>query len=463
MRGWVECARLADWSDRHRRAAPRPHQLRARRAGRRARARDGDLATTPSRPRARASPAPASRSSTPAAMSGPPPVPGGGVGAQRRRRVHRSSPGRRVGLAETPVFLTSTMQVGRVYDAACRLLIERAAADRRRRRRHPGRGRVRRLLAQRRPPHAGAATTTSRRPSRQRGARSAAAALAPAEGAVGAGTGMSLLRLQGRHRVPRRGSLPDGHAVAVLADDELRRAGAARRSPACRWAAALVRRRTCTPPPAGSCIGVVVTDAPVDAAGCARLARADRPRAGPHRVDCATTAAVRSSSAWQRACAPIGGCRPTAAAIVRPRLDPYFEAVVEATEEAVLNATAGGTTTTGVGRQAPSRRPAARSSVGTLVGAAVTGIRRDELDPDVGRRPPGGDALPARPAAAAAVHPRGAALPQGRPDVVLRPEYARLRDELRVRRGRVDVRGTGVGSGRATDEYPEQSSATWPR
>ena len=28
-----------------------------------------------------------------------------------------------MGLAETPVFLTSTMQLGRVYDAACELLI----------------------------------------------------------------------------------------------------------------------------------------------------------------------------------------------------------------------------------------------------------------------------------------------------------------------------------------------------
>src|SRR5215831_11444298 len=28
------------------------------------------------------------------------------------------------GLAETPVFLTSTMQIGRVYDAACELLME---------------------------------------------------------------------------------------------------------------------------------------------------------------------------------------------------------------------------------------------------------------------------------------------------------------------------------------------------
>ena len=27
-------------------------------------------------------------------------------------------------MTETPVFLTSTMQVGRVYDAACRLLMD---------------------------------------------------------------------------------------------------------------------------------------------------------------------------------------------------------------------------------------------------------------------------------------------------------------------------------------------------
>ena len=32
------------------------------------------------------------------------------------------------GLAETPVFLTSTMQVGRVYDAACELLISEQPA-----------------------------------------------------------------------------------------------------------------------------------------------------------------------------------------------------------------------------------------------------------------------------------------------------------------------------------------------
>jgi D-aminopeptidase len=32
------------------------------------------------------------------------------------------------GLAETPIFLTSTMQLGRVYDAACELLVEQEPA-----------------------------------------------------------------------------------------------------------------------------------------------------------------------------------------------------------------------------------------------------------------------------------------------------------------------------------------------
>ncbi len=57
------------------------------------------------------------------------------------------------GLLETPIFLTSTMQVGRVYDAACAAAHGRVAAHRRRRRRHPDGRRVRRLVAQRSPAH----------------------------------------------------------------------------------------------------------------------------------------------------------------------------------------------------------------------------------------------------------------------------------------------------------------------
>ena len=70
------------------------------------------------------------------------------------------------GLVETPVFLTSTMQVGRVYDAACELLMAEDPAIGReaqhmldmaghRRSDHPGGGRVRRQLPQRVAPDAG--------------------------------------------------------------------------------------------------------------------------------------------------------------------------------------------------------------------------------------------------------------------------------------------------------------------
>ena len=58
------------------------------------------------------------------------------------------------GLAETPVFLTSTMQLGRVYDAACELMLGTVRRHLRGRR-DPDRRRVRRLLPLGRTPHAG--------------------------------------------------------------------------------------------------------------------------------------------------------------------------------------------------------------------------------------------------------------------------------------------------------------------
>ena len=60
------------------------------------------------------------------------------------------------GSAETPVYLTSTLQLGRVYDSACRIELEHepVVGDRLH---HPGGRRVRRLVAQRRPPDAGGA------------------------------------------------------------------------------------------------------------------------------------------------------------------------------------------------------------------------------------------------------------------------------------------------------------------
>ena len=58
---------------------------------------------------------------------------------------------------------------------------------------------------------------------------------------------------------------------------------------------------------------------------------------------------VRSSSDWQRVFArPAGSGRPQPPLTGRD-LDPYFEATVDAAEEAVLDALLAATTTTGVG------------------------------------------------------------------------------------------------------------------
>ncbi len=115
------------------------------------------------------------------------------------------------GLAETPVFLTSTMQVGRVYDAACELLIaedEGIGADdviipivaecddsylSESRRMQVTKEDVRRALDE--------ARNTAGRP--------------PAEGAVGAGTGMSCLGFKGGIGTSSR-LTPSGHTVGVL-------------------------------------------------------------------------------------------------------------------------------------------------------------------------------------------------------------------------------------------------------
>lgn len=54
------------------------------------------------------------------------------------------------------------------------------------------------------------------------------------------------------------------------------------------------------------------------------------------------------------------------------------------------------------------------------------------------------------------MHPE--ALPYRKDDLTasFRPEYTRLRDEFSYAVARLDVRGTGSNSGRATDEYPYQ-------
>ena len=244
------------------------------------------------------------------------------------------------GLLETPIYLTSTMQLGRVYDSACRIELERDArvADavvipvvgecddsflndcRRMQVEHED------VVA------AHAAALASR-----------GAGAAPAEGAVGAGTGMSCLGFKGGIGTSSRVT-PAGHTVAVLL---LTNFGERKRLTVDgHHVGRLLPADPDPQKPAGSCIGVVVTDAPVISADCARLAR----RIGLGLARTGSTAHNGSGeiflgvSSTRRAPELTWG---EGAVVSGPALDDLFEAVVDAAEEAVLNSLLMAPTTTG--------------------------------------------------------------------------------------------------------------------
>ncbi len=246
------------------------------------------------------------------------------------------------GLAETPVFLTSTMQVGRVYDAACELLM----------REDPGIGTddvIIPIVAEcddsflsdaRRMQVTAADVAVALEAARAAGAARVRAA--PAEGAVGAGTGMSCLGFKGGIGTSSR-VVPSGHVVGVLV---LSNFGDRQRLtvdgvPVGRLLLPgedAAGGRLAARPPAGSCITVIVTDGPVDSAACSRLAR----RAGLGLARTGSTAHHGSGEIFLALATGLRSPRGEPLAADRPRisgsaLDPFFDAVVEATEEAVLN------------------------------------------------------------------------------------------------------------------------------
>jgi D-aminopeptidase len=250
------------------------------------------------------------------------------------------------GLAETPVFLTSTMQLGRVYDAACELLM---AED-------PGIGDdvIIPVVAEcddsflsdaRRMQVSAADVRTA-----LAAARASAGGPAPAEGAVGSGTGMSCLGYKGGIGTASR-VVPAGHTVGVLVmtnfGDRERLTvdgvpvGRLLAPPGAEQAAGGPAR------PAGSCIVIVVTDAPLEPASCARLAR----RAGLGLARTGSTAHHGSGEIFLAMAtglrAPRGGPPARVAPLAGSGLDPLFDGVVEATEEAVLNSMLAAPTVTG--------------------------------------------------------------------------------------------------------------------
>ena len=247
------------------------------------------------------------------------------------------------GLVESPVFLTSTMQVGRVYDAACELLCDE----------EPAIG-VEDVVI----PVVAECDDSFLSDSRRmqvthddvREALSAARAsvgtvLPPDEGAIGAGTGMSCFDWKGGIGSSSR-LVPSGHTVGVLV---LANFGDAERL----TVAGVPVGASLRPPPgevagpAGSCFVVVVTDGPLDSAACRRLAR----RAGLGLGRTGSTGHHASGEIFIALATGLRaprGTSPTGAPVTGRDLDPFFAAVVEATEEAVLNALFGATTTVGV-------------------------------------------------------------------------------------------------------------------
>jgi D-aminopeptidase len=281
------------------------------------------------------------------------PVPAGGAVLNGAGECTGMLTAQEWGLAETPVFLTSTMQVGRVYDAACELLLEEQPAIAEdviipivaecddsflsdARRMQVDRGDVREALA---------------------AARASAGAPAAVEGAVGAGTGMSCLGYKGGIGTASR-VLPDGRCVGVLTLTNFGEAGrltvagvpAGQLLPE-RDAGGLAGRRDrgLAPGqarPAGSCIVVAVTDGPLDGAACQRVAR----RAGLGLARAGSTAHHGSGEIFLALATGLRaprGAPPAGTPVTGRGLDDYFAAVAEATEEAVINSLLQSVTVTG--------------------------------------------------------------------------------------------------------------------
>jgi D-aminopeptidase len=247
------------------------------------------------------------------------------------------------GLAETPVFLTSTMQLGRVYDAACQLLMAEEQAI-------GLEDVIIPIVAECDDSFLNDARCMQVSADDVRDALHAARASvggpAPVEGAVGAGTGMSCLGFKGGIGSASR-VVPSGHVVGVLL---LSNFGERQR-----LTIDGVPLGRLLPPDRGfggragrSCIVVIVTDAPLDSAACARLAR----RAG---LGLARTGSIASHGSGEIFLALATGLReersappsPVPSRLAGSELNPFFAAVVEATEEAVLNSLLAAPTVTG--------------------------------------------------------------------------------------------------------------------
>ena len=231
------------------------------------------------------------------------------------------------GVIQTPVYLTATMAVGRVYDGAVAVAV---AAD-------PAVG-VEDVvipvvaecddswLSDPRAVHVEAADV---------GRAVAEADTVFAQGAVGAGTGMVSFDFKGGIGTASRRAGAAAVGVLVLANFGERRHLRIDGVPV---GALLGEPGAARAQPAGSCIVVVATDAPLQSSQLTRLAR----RAGLGLARTGSTAHHGSGEIFLALSTARGD-----EVLPDGDLDPLFEATVDATEEAVANALWSAETTVG--------------------------------------------------------------------------------------------------------------------
>jgi D-aminopeptidase len=236
-----------------------------------------------------------------------------------------------LGWLETPIVLTSTMQVGRAYDGVVELLCDL----------DPTVGTERVVI-----PMVGECDDSGLNDARRtqitnEDVRAAVESASPtvAEGAVGAGTGMVCFEFKGGIGTASRLAIGAGATVGVLL---LTNFGSRERLtidgvPVGRL---LGPSMDDLPVREGSCIGIVATDAPCTAPHLARLAR----RIGLGLARCGSVAHHGSGEIFV--------AFSTVPSTVTPRLaddhlNELFAAVVEAAEEACVNSLLMATTVTG--------------------------------------------------------------------------------------------------------------------
>jgi D-aminopeptidase len=237
------------------------------------------------------------------------------------------------GLLETPILLTSTMQIGRVFDALVELLcnldptlgVERVVVP---------------MVGECDDSHLNDARRVQVSTDDVRHAIDGATHGAVEEGAVGAGTGMICFELKGGVGTASRVVDEIGATVGVLV---LTNFGSRERL----TIDGVPVGRLLRPPAAtrgddaGSCIGVVATDAPCTPHQLERMAR----RVGLGLARCGSVATHGSGEIFVAfSTVPPG----TATPIADDHLNHLFAAVVESTEEAVVNSLTTAATTTGV-------------------------------------------------------------------------------------------------------------------